>query len=242
MPIQYQCPECHQFLSIGTRMAGRLITCPACGKEHTVPSPEVAAPPPERPEASSVAEGAHEVETSRLEPVTAPQSPPEPVRPLPSGEIRTEEDDDDEVLFRAYERESDEMDLTPMVDCVFLLLIFFMITASFSIQKTIEVPPPDPEKQGAAVSIKTVDDLEQTSVIVRIDEHNMIYVDDEPLADPDALTEVLRDKMYSEQKNELVLEAHARAFHETVVRVVDAANEVQFQKVRLATTPGSEPD
>ena len=51
-------------------------------------------------------------------------------------------DDDaaeDEVLVRA-EKPEDEMDMTPMVDVTFLLLIFFMVTAAFSLQKSIEMP------------------------------------------------------------------------------------------------------
>ena len=41
-----------------------------------------------------------------------------------------------------------------------------------------------------------------------------------------------------EQKNDLVVEADPRAFHETVVAVVDAAHELQFQHIRMAMTAG----
>ena len=253
MPIRYRCPECRQLLSISTRMAGRRIDCPSCQAEHSVPTLEAAglqerlapaesaAPVEKKPEIAPAAPPSAQAGVFALPPAISPQSGLAPPG-IRSAQTSPEGDDDDEAIFRGFQRESDEMDLTPMVDCVFLLLIFFMITASFSVQKTIEVPPPDPEKKGAAVSVKTLDDLERTSVIVRIDERNTIFVDDVQLGDPDTLADVLRDKMYAEQKNELVLEAHARAFHQSVVTVVDAANEVQFQKVRLATTPGTEPD
>lgn len=226
-------------------MAGRTISCPTCGAEHQVPEAEAAEPAAvDAQEPVQTAPSPAEAEASGASAPPAREAAPvrfaAPARPRDDDD--EEADDDDAPLLRGFDRESDEMDLTPMVDCVFLLLIFFMITASFSIQKTIEVPPPDPEKKGAAQSFQTLDDLERTSVIVQIDERNTIFVDDVPLGDPNALADTLRDKMYTEQKNELVVEAHARAFHETVVAVVDAANEVQFQKVRLATSPGSEPD
>jgi len=71
--------------------------------------------------------------------------------PLPD-ELFAEDDDDDEEGFGSRADDEEELDLTPMVDVTFLLLIFFMITASFSIQKTLSVPPPDPEKEGASTS------------------------------------------------------------------------------------------
>jgi biopolymer transport protein ExbD len=44
--------------------------------------------------------------------------------------------------------------------------------------------------------------------------------------------------MNGDQKNELVVEADPRAFNETIVAVVDAAHELQFQHVRMAMTTG----
>ncbi|MEO1994291.1 MAG: biopolymer transporter ExbD, partial [Planctomycetaceae bacterium] len=151
---------------------------------------------------------------------------------------QVDDDDDEGFTLRAPTTEFDEMDLTPMVDVTFLLLIFFMITASFSIQKTIQVPPPDPEKQGAAQSIQSLEDLEADAIIVEIDEDNAIVVDDEPVADPTTLAQLFEQKMTAEQKNELVVEAAAAALHDTVVQVIDAANDVNIQRIRLVTRTG----
>ena len=137
--------------------------------------------------------------------------------------------------LRAADTEFEEMDLTPMVDVTFLLLIFFMITASFSLQKSLQVPPPNPEEKGATQSEMTLEDFEANSIIVEIDADNIISVDDEKLSDPSELIDTLREKASSENKYELVLDAHSDAFHETVVTVIDAANEVGMQKIRLAT-------
>ena len=140
--------------------------------------------------------------------------------------------------FGRRRMDTEEMDLTPMVDMTFLLLIFFMITASFQLQKSIEVPPPSPEEKGAAQTVHSLDDLESTSVIVRVDENNAIFVDDEPVADRSRLSQALRSTMRSTRKTELILSAADGAFHETVVAVIDAANEVGMQKIRLATHAG----
>jgi len=132
--------------------------------------------------------------------------------------------------------EFEELDMTPMVDVTFLLLIFFMITASFNLNKTLQFPPPEPDEEGAQQTVQTLEDFEADSIIVEIDEKNTIYVDDEPVSDPAHLADLLLDKGRTEQKFELLINADARSLHETVVKVVDAANEAGMQKIRLATT------
>lgn len=153
--------------------------------------------------------------------------------------------DDDEVeapplVLRRRTRTDDEMDLTPMVDVTFQLLIFFMVTASFALQKTIQVPTPDPDQQGATQQMQTLDDLQGTSILVKIDAGNGILIDDEPLANPAQLADVLRDKMRKEQKTELLLTSHPAALHRGVITVIDAANEVGMQKIRLASRKGKD--
>ncbi len=146
-----------------------------------------------------------------------------------------ESGEEEDFSLRSADTDFEEMDLTPMVDVTFLLLIFFMITASFSLQKSLQVPPPNPEEKGAQQSEMTLEDFEANSIIVEIDAENGISVDDEKLSDPSELVDTLREKGSSEQKFELVLDADPDAFHETVVTVIDAANEVGMQKIRLAT-------
>jgi biopolymer transport protein ExbD len=256
MPIQFRCTTCRQKLSVTSRKAGRAITCPACGSEILVPA--LAADDSARtrvPDDSGVKRAGEAGQRS-----TAPDSEPsrdEPVPPLPArddsavapvaatgagafvGLPSSDFDDGGGVRLRKAQTEFDDMDLTPMVDVTFLLLIFFMITAAFSLTKTIEVPPPDPEQQGAQQT-QTLEDLEKNSIMVRVDGQNAIFVEDEPVGDPGRLVDVLTDKRSSEDKHELILQADAQALHETVVLVLDAANEVQFTRIRLAALPDAE--
>ena len=120
-----------------------------------------------------------------------------------------------------------------MVDVTFLLLIFFMITASFSMTKAIETPAPDPENKGAQ-TIQNLEELEMTSIMVRIDEQDGIFVDEEPVGDPGQLEDIFGDKLRTEQKNELVIQASPKCRHETFVKVFDAATGAGMQKIRLA--------
>lgn len=146
-----------------------------------------------------------------------------------------DEDEEDDFFGGGRGGDDEEMDLTPMVDVTFLLLIFFMITASFSIQKTLEVPAPDPDEEGASTSI-SIQEMEETSVTVHIDSRNVMYVDDEPVSDPTRLPDMLR----ASRMSEVLITSHEDALHEMVVKAIDAANEVQMQKIRLGVTRGAE--
>jgi biopolymer transport protein ExbD len=232
MPIQFRCPGCQQKLSVASRKAGRDVNCPACGGSVRVPllTADSAAREP-------AAEGSV-IPTSTEHSEPAPAVASRPFIGLPALEAG-DDDDAGGISLRKRGGESDEMDLTPMVDVTFLLLIFFMITAAFSLTKTIEVPPPDPEQQGAQQT-QTLDDLEKNSIMVRIDAQNAIFVEDEPVGDPEGLANVLADRRRADDKHELILQADAQALHETVVQVLDAANEVQFTRIRLAALPDSD--
>lgn len=156
--------------------------------------------------------------------------------PFVPGEIGADDDTGDRPLtFRRHKNLDDEMDLTPMVDVTFQLLIFFMVSASFSLQKSIEVPTPDPDQKGASQQVQTLDDLQGTSIIVKIDSSNTVFIDDEPIADLLRLADTLRDKMRREQKTELLVTADNQSLHRTIIAVIDAANEVGMQKIRMTS-------
>ncbi len=167
----------------------------------------------------------------------SPSPPQSEFSPGPQSQ-RPAEDDEEEFTLRRATSDMEEMDLTPMVDVTFLLLIFFMITASFSLTKAIETPAPDPESQGAQ-TIQTLEDLQLTSIIVKIDDQDAILVDDEPV-DPADLEDRLGDILLKDKKNELIIKASPLCKHETFVAVFDAATSADMQKIRLATTRGEE--
>lgn len=204
-------------------------------------------PVSERPAETEQDDAAELEEVASTEPEPDTETAPKPVAasaPSPRFVVEEEADDDDDddegFSIRSAESEFEEMDLTPMVDVTFLLLIFFMITASFSLQKSIQVPPPNPDEDGVSQSLQTLDDFREESIIVEIDSNNGIYVDDTKLSNPSEIVQAILDRRDEggRPKSELVLSAHKAARHETVVAVVDAANEVGMQKIRLASYKG----
>jgi biopolymer transport protein ExbD len=259
MPIIFRCDNCRQKLSVSSKKAGTMLACPKCALELTVPIPEAKlivedeppAPPkgkglpPTRewdPQIDGDQRDASEkawAETKELPEKAVPRPVREPAprrSPVPSKPAAS--DEEEEFTLRRPKGDTEDMDLTPMVDVTFLLLIFFMITASFNMTKTIETPAPDPDNKGAQ-TLQTLEELEQTSVRVRIDDQDTIYVDDEPV-DAEELEDVLGDKLRTEHKNELIIEASPNSRHESMVAVYDAATGAGMQSIRLAATRSDE--
>ena len=234
MPIIFRCQSCNQKLSAPSRKAGKTITCPSCGFEFSIPAADGAEPERSLQDDQSQPPQPDE---SVHEPFSASPREPAVERELVefSPEFPTPEDDDEGLVLRKADTEFDDMDLTPMVDVTFLLLIFFMITASFSIQKSIRVPPPDPDKEGRSLQVPE-QDLEKVSIEITVDEKNAIFVDDELLSDPSGLADAIQSKMRTEQKFELLLTQDPRSLHETTIIVIDAANEAQIRKIQIVTS------
>ncbi|WP_029247299.1 ExbD/TolR family protein [Schlesneria paludicola] len=249
-------------MAISRREAGHLVECPKCGNEITVPFQDFPTPTADpRPKVEpSIEEDGVEPNAEIFEEVTQPpegnaQNEPNVLTggeseegeatderfadadeaPFVPAEIGNDDDSEGPLTFKRKPMIADDMDLTPMVDVTFQLLIFFMVSASFSLQKSIEVPTPDPDQKGATQQVKTLEDLQGTSILVKIDASNGIWIDDEPLSDVSRLAETLRDKMRREQKTELLVSASSQSLHRTVIAVIDAANEIGVQKIRMSS-------
>ena len=136
-----------------------------------------------------------------------------------------------------------EMDMTPMVDVTFLLLIFFMVTAAFSQQKSFEIPTPREDRPSS--QIVTLDDFEEDPdfVVVRIDENSTFFVStatwDEERETPskqDLLISLKQARMESDPPpTKILVIAHSDAWHEKIVMAMDAGTEVGLADVKLVT-------
>lgn len=225
-------------MSIGTRKAGTFVACTTCGRSVVVPR---RSEPLRRDEAESgsARRPPWEESTGRAErPVedAAPRREPFP------GPARLPEHDravaDDKTSLRLSRREGEEeLDLTPMVDVTFLLLIFFMLTASYTLQKTFELPHSQPEQQ-AARQAPTLEELENENVLVRIEADNSILVDDEQTSEEQLVARIRQAR--GTGRPGLVIVSDHRSLHETTVRVIDAASAVGMERVQLAVPSASQ--
>ena len=134
-------------------------------------------------------------------------------------------------------RKDAEMDMTPMVDVVFLLLIFFMITASFGLQKSIELPSPDTEQSAKEASTPQQPDDPNEEIVVNVTKENRIFVEGEEAPTRQELYARLRDRQHQGGRltSRLLVVAETEASHEFVVRAIDAGNIVGMESVRIQT-------
>jgi biopolymer transport protein ExbD len=174
--------------------------------------------------------------------ITAPQDNAPDGAPLP-------EAIEAPMHFRTkWTEENDEMDMTPMVDVTFLLLIFFMITASYALQKTFELP--QSESQQAAVrppqSLREIED-DNNYVIVRVDQYNTFFVSSAAAGDSQEREVTDRQSLLVELRRirqeaagpppaKLVVVAHGDARHEQVVQAMDSGSAVGMLDIMLVTT------
>lgn len=267
--LEVACPECTSRIVIpqveptvkppGSELAEPRVSAEAPGEKVSVSPPIAEQSPPGEPalDSSALVGPASGVSTTaeeskQLEPQSAvaesTQTGHKPRKRKSEPFVRRAPernawlaDGDEEEPFKIEKRgmDDDALDMTPMVDVTFLLLIFFMITASFAVQKSMQTTPPEPEEEGVSQNVSQ-EDVEEESVIVEIDGENNLRVDDVPVASVGELVDVLSAKRASENKGELLIEAHAQCSHGMVVAVTDAGMDADMQRIRRTTTKGDD--
>lgn len=127
------------------------------------------------------------------------------------------------------------IDLTPAVDVTFQLLIFFMITASFSLQKAFDIPS---AKNSEGVSTSIVIEPENSGVRVEVDSQNVIYVEETKASGYEEVLELLttaKSKNSSIVEVSLILDPDST--HEMRVMIIDAATQAGFLRVPTKIQP-----
>lgn len=232
MPIQFRCPQCGQMLSISSRKMGSTVSCPACAEPIRVPGEVDATAQLEVPKPTPPKPGPLPTSVSS----TKPKSPVNPApTPAPASNLWADEEEDEDAPrgIRESRIANDGLDMTPMVDVTFQLLIFFMITASFVTQKSLQTTPPEPKEDTGQVTIQ-VEENDEAPVVVSISENGSLLVDDFP-AEPSAILETLTSKMSTERKNRMLIEADYKAPHGMVILVMDAGISAGMQSIRKTT-------
>lgn len=133
------------------------------------------------------------------------------------------------MAFSRRKREEPRIELTPMVDVVFLLLIFFMISTTFIDAPGIAVKLPE---SSAPALTKTPEEVE-----VALSRAGEIYLRGESVTPIQLASEL---SLYQARAAEMtfVLRADQQALHGQVVEVMDIAREAGFGRLALATEKG----
>ncbi len=116
------------------------------------------------------------------------------------------------------------IDLTPMLDVVFILLIFFIVTASF-----VKLPGPEVERSEALSAVAT-----KPAMLVAIDQHDVIWMDKSPLAD-NRVKFALARLLAENPRGSLVIQVDNRASIGRLALVSDVAGQLGIHNISVST-------
>ena len=137
------------------------------------------------------------------------------------------------MRFRTGRREELDLNITPLIDIVFLLLIFFMVSTTFQKESQLRVQLPQAEQQ-------TEQQPEEPLEIV-ISADGQYAIGGRTLGDNrlPTLLQALRQAAGDDRDQPLVVRADARTPHQAVVRAMDAAAQLGLTRLSIATSRGA---
>jgi biopolymer transport protein ExbD len=128
--------------------------------------------------------------------------------------------------FKSSEQSSQsEIDLTPMLDVVFIMLIFFIVTASFIKEAGIEVNRPE--------SV-TAEQKKNAKILVAVSATDQIWID-KRLVDPRTIQLQIERILAENPKGGLVVQADSKSSAKTVASILDAARDAGIEDVAIST-------
>ncbi len=125
--------------------------------------------------------------------------------------------------------DSPDITLTPLIDVVFLLLIFFMVSTTFSQHAQLEIELPDASTQAEQEPPESIE--------IAIDVKGRYYVDGRQLVNSqlETLKQAMRKAAGEQETPVIVLSADANTPHQSVVTAMDAARQLGFTQLSFAT-------
>jgi biopolymer transport protein ExbD len=126
-------------------------------------------------------------------------------------------------LFGAEEEEN-EINLTPMLDVVFIMLIFFIVTASFIKEAGIDVDRPD---------APSADSQDDAAILIAISANDEIWIDRRE-TEPNAVRGMIERLHAENPKGSIVIQADEESTHEVLVIVMEAAKQAGVSNVAIA--------
>ncbi|HET8850413.1 MAG TPA: biopolymer transporter ExbD [Marinobacter sp.] len=134
------------------------------------------------------------------------------------------------MKFKRQRSQEVGVDLTPLIDVVFLLLIFFMVSTTFTRESHLQVDLPEASGEPATPAT-----AEQIDVV--IDAQGQYFLNDRPLVNNrrETLERGIRELAAGNNDLPFIITADARTPHEFVVRAMDAAGRLGFSKLSITT-------
>ncbi len=133
--------------------------------------------------------------------------------------------------LRPSRRDAPEINLTPLIDVVFLLLIFFMVSTTFNDDARLRLTLPRADGEPAQAG-----DPQLVELVV--DVSGRFYVDDRQVLGTDAATlrRALKEVVEDELELPVLIKADARTPHQAVMTALDALGQLGLSRVAFAAS------
>ena len=131
--------------------------------------------------------------------------------------------------LRSRRGQEPEINLVPMIDVVLVLLIFFMIATSFRKEADLQIELPEASQQALPA--------ERDQLTISIDAEGRYFVNAKPVADEDieTLKRAIAEAAGEQRDRPLMIRADGRTAHQSVVKAMDAAGQLGFRQLAIAT-------
>lgn len=131
--------------------------------------------------------------------------------------------------FQPRNEQEIDVNLTPLIDVVFLLLIFFMVSTTFVRESEIDLTLPEASEEQRDVPLDKID--------VAVDKNGQYFVNGQALINSQlgTMKTALRQLMMDDGDPLVIISADAQASHQSVVTVMDAARQVGLVRITFPT-------
>lgn len=130
---------------------------------------------------------------------------------------------------RGQMREEPEMNLIPLIDVLMVILIFMMVTTTYS--KFAELQINLPQASGE----KTTSKSNEINVAVDASEHYAINNTSTAFTSPEGFAEALRKAGGDQKDPTIIINADAKASHQSVVNIMEAARIAKYSRITFTT-------
>lgn len=120
-----------------------------------------------------------------------------------------------------------DIDLTPMLDVVFIMLIFFIVTASFVKERTLNVNVPEQNNVQEPPS-----NDQPSAILVMVDDQNDVFIDGRRV-DIRSVRSLIAQKNAANPGAGVVVRAHEDSNTETYIKIADASRDAQVSNILL---------
>lgn len=135
--------------------------------------------------------------------------------------------------FRSRRRDDVDLNILPLIDVVFLLLIFFMVTTTFERDSEISITLPEASREAVQE--------QPEAIAIDIDQQGRVYINEQALDDAQsptiraALEAAVAEVDTGQEQPAIIISADEAATHQSVIKVMDIARQIGLRRITFAT-------